>query len=97
MGRSRPTTRILDGITAEAVTDIPCDMYVDVVRNPAWSSLVMKRVAAKAMPLMSKNERDWTRATTDRDTLQVLLLRETLGADHAFLYQKRTEGVVVTP
>ena len=31
-----------------------CDISLDVVRNPAWSSLVMKRLAAKAMPLMSK-------------------------------------------
>ena len=40
---------------------------------------------------------DWTRATSDRDTLQVLLLRETLGTDHTLLDQKRTEGVEVTP
>ena len=40
-----------------------------------------------------ENEREWTRATCDRDTL---LLRETLGNDHAFLDQKRTEDVVVT-
>ena len=44
-----------------------------------------------------ENERAWTRATSDRDTLQELLLRETLGADHAFLGQKRTEGVEVAP
>ena len=29
-------------------------MCLDVVRNPAWSSLVMKRLAAKAMQLMSE-------------------------------------------
>ena len=44
-----------------------------------------------------ENERDRTRATTDRDTLLVFLLRETLGTDHALLDKKRTEGVVVTP
>ena len=44
-----------------------------------------------------ENEREWTRATSDRDTLQMLLLRETPGTDHALLDQKRTERVVVTP
>ena len=44
-----------------------------------------------------ENEHDRTRATSDRDTLQDRLLRETLGTDHAFLGQKRTEGVVVAP
>ena len=43
-----------------------------------------------------ENERAWTRATSDRDTLQVLLLRDTLGTDHALLDKKRTEGVVVS-
>ena len=44
-----------------------------------------------------ENERDWTRAPRDPDTLQVFLLRETRGTDHAFLDQKRTEGVVIAP
>ena len=39
----------------------------------------------------AENERGWTRATTDRDTLHVLLLRETLGTDHGLLDKKRTE------
>ena len=53
-GPSKPATRILDCITAKDVADMHCDTCLDVVRNPAWSSLVMKRLAAKAMPLMSK-------------------------------------------
>ena len=45
----------------------------------------------------AENDGNWTRATSDRDALQELLLREPLGADHALLDQKRTEGAVVTP
>ena len=44
-----------------------------------------------------ENDGDWTRAPSGRDALQVFLLRETLGTDHAFLGQKRTEGVEITP
>ena len=89
VGPFTSATRILDGITARR-WDMHCDMCLDVVRNPAWSSLVMKRLAAKALPLMPKTNVLGPREPSDRDTLQVLLLRETLGTDHAFLDQSLT-------
>ena len=51
---SATRVRILDGITAEDVANMLCDMCFDVVRKAAWSFPVVKRVTAKAMPLMSK-------------------------------------------
>ena len=76
VGLSKPAARILNR-TTEDVADMRCDMCLDVVRNPEWSSLVMKRVGSQSSAVDVENEREWTRATCDRDTLQMLLLRET--------------------
>ena len=93
VGPTRSATRILDGNHEGR-----CRGHAlrHVLGRGAQGRVVVPRHEASGSERSAvdvENERDWTLEPSDRDTLQVLLLRETLGTDHAFLGQKRTEGV----